>query len=137
MHAFRRELKSLWRRCCFKQALLWWLVCGRMRWVGFGVSMTTAWRCVDEALGILACWAPSLHEVLVGLGEDDFVIVDGTLVPTDLRGRAALQPKAQAARDECAGHRPPGRHTPVVLPRAAGTNHDLTAARAPASSRLD
>lgn len=32
---------------------------------------------------VLAAWAPGLHETLVGLGEGDFVIVDGTLIPTD------------------------------------------------------
>lgn len=26
---------------------------------------------------------PGLHEALVGLGEGDFVILDGTLIPTD------------------------------------------------------
>ena len=50
---------------------------------GFGVSTTTAWRYVDETLNVLAAWAPGLHEALVGLGEGDFAIVDGTLIPTD------------------------------------------------------
>ncbi len=38
---------------------------------------------MDEALEVLASWAPGLHEALTGLGEDDHVIVDGTLIPTD------------------------------------------------------
>jgi hypothetical protein len=50
---------------------------------GFGVSQTTAWRHVDETLDVLAAWAPGLHETLAGLGEGEFVIADGTLIPTD------------------------------------------------------
>jgi hypothetical protein len=34
-------------------------------------------------LEVLTARAPGLHEALVGLSEGDFVIVDGTLVPTD------------------------------------------------------
>lgn len=89
IHARRQELKSPWRRVgCFKQALL---ALAHLRKnemfpqlaVGFGVSTATAWRYVDETLDVLAAWAPGLHEALVGLGEGDFVIVDGTLVGTD------------------------------------------------------
>jgi hypothetical protein len=50
---------------------------------GFGISTATAWRYVDETLEVLASWAPGLPEALVGLDEGDFVIVDGTLIPTD------------------------------------------------------
>ncbi|SHN35890.1 Helix-turn-helix of DDE superfamily endonuclease [Streptomyces yunnanensis] len=50
---------------------------------GFGVSESTAWRYVDETLELLAAWAPGLHEALIGLGDGDFVTVDGTLIPTD------------------------------------------------------
>lgn len=50
---------------------------------GFKVSEATAWRYVDETLKVLAAWAPGLHEALVGLGEGDFVIADGTLIPAD------------------------------------------------------
>ncbi|GHE12091.1 hypothetical protein GCM10010339_74210 [Streptomyces alanosinicus] len=89
IYARRRELNSPWRRLgCFKQALL---VLAHLRknetfaqvGAGFGVSEATAWRYVDETLEVLAAWAPGLHEALVGLGEGDFVIVDGTLIPTD------------------------------------------------------
>jgi hypothetical protein len=31
----------------------------------------------------VGAWAPGLREALTGLGEGDFVIVDGTLIPTD------------------------------------------------------
>ncbi|MBP2056273.1 hypothetical protein J2Z21_009291 [Streptomyces griseochromogenes] len=38
---------------------------------------------MHETVEVLASWAPGLHEALVGLGEGDFVILDGTLIPTD------------------------------------------------------
>lgn len=47
------------------------------------MSEATAWRYVDETVEVLAAWAPGLHEALVGLYEGDFVIADGTLIPTD------------------------------------------------------
>lgn len=50
---------------------------------GSGVSEATAGRDANETLEVLAAWAPGLHEALVGLGEGDFVIVDGTLIATD------------------------------------------------------
>lgn len=50
---------------------------------GFAISRATAWQYVEEALEVLASWAPGLHEALTGLGEGDHVIVDGTLIPTD------------------------------------------------------
>ncbi|MFZ4302798.1 transposase family protein [Streptomyces cinereoruber] len=50
---------------------------------GFGVSTATAWRYVEEALDVLAAWAPGLREALTGLGEGDHVIVDGTLISID------------------------------------------------------
>lgn len=73
---------------CFKQVLL---LLAHLRknetfvrvGAGFGVSETTAWRYAEETHEILAAWAPGLRETLVGLGEGDFVIVDGTLTPTD------------------------------------------------------
>jgi hypothetical protein len=69
---------------CFKQALL---VLAHLRKnetlaqvaAGFGVSEATPWRYLGETVEVLAAWAPRLHEALVGLGEGDFVIVDGTL----------------------------------------------------------
>ncbi len=89
IYARRRELRSPWSKLsCFKQALL---ALAHLRknetyrqvGAGFGVSEATAWRYVDETIEILASWAPGLHEALTGLGEGDFVIVDGTLIPTD------------------------------------------------------
>lgn len=89
LYEHRQEINSPWRKLgCFKQALL---ALAHLRknetyaQVGarFGVSETTAWRYVDETLDVLAAWAPGLREALVGLGEGDFVLADGTLIPTD------------------------------------------------------
>ncbi|MBH1934162.1 transposase family protein [Streptomyces sp. AV19] len=138
IHARRRELKSPWRRLgCFKQALL---ALSHLRknetfaqvGAGFGVSESTAWRYVDETLEILASWAPGLREALVGLGEGDFVIVDGTLIPTD---RIAVDEPYYSQKHKQHGMnvqviaRPDG--TPLWFSRALpGRTHDLTAARA-------
>jgi hypothetical protein len=138
IYARRRELRSPWRRLsCFKQALL---TLAHLRknetfaqvGAGFGVSEATAWRYVDETLEVLAAWAPGLHEALVGLGEGDFVIVDGTLIPTD-RVRADEPYYSQKHRKHGMNvqviARPDG--TPLWFSRATpGRTHDLTAARA-------
>ncbi|UNM13188.1 transposase [Streptomyces formicae] len=134
----RRELNSPWRRLgCFKQALL---ALAHLRKnetfpqlaAGFGVSTTTAWRYVDETLDVLAAWAPGLREALVGLGEGDFVIVDGTLVGTD---RIATDEPYYSMK-----HRRHGMNVQVIAspdgtplwfsPALPGRTHDLTAARA-------
>ncbi|ANZ21726.1 transposase IS4 family protein [Streptomyces noursei ATCC 11455] len=138
IHARRQELNSPWRRLgCFKQALL---VLAHLRknetfaqvGAGFGVSEATAWRYVDETLMILASWAPGLREALVGLGEGDFVVVDGTLIPTD---RIAADEPYYSQKHKRHGMNvqvivsPDG--TPLWFSRALpGRTHDLTAARA-------
>ncbi|GHG50377.1 transposase family protein [Streptomyces griseocarneus] len=138
IHARRRELKSPWRRLgCFRQALL---VLAHLRknetfaqvGAGFGVSESTAWRYVDETLEVLAAWAPGLREALVGLGEGDFVVVDGTLIPTD---RIRVDEPYYSQKHKKHGMnvqvvaRPDG--TPLWFsPALPGRTHDLTAARA-------
>ncbi len=99
---------------------------------GFGVSEATAWRYVGETVEVLAALAPGLHEALVGLGEGDFVIVDGTLIPTD---RIAADEPYYSQKHKKHGMnvqvitRPYG--TPLWFSRATpGRTHDLTAARA-------
>jgi hypothetical protein len=134
----RREPRTRRRTLsCFKQALL---TLAHLRknetfaqvGAGFGVSEATAWRYVDETLEVLASWAPGLHEALVGLGEGDFVIVDGTLIPTD---RIAADRPYYSHKHQQHGMnvqvvaRPDG--TPLWFSRVTpGRAHDLTAARA-------
>jgi hypothetical protein len=138
VYARRRELNSPWRRLgCFKQALL---ALAHLRKnetfaqlaAGFGVSTATAWRYVDETLDVLAAWTPGLHEALAGPGEDDHMIVDGTLIATD---RIAADEPYYSQKHKKHGMnvqviaRPDG--APLWFSRATpGRTHDLTAARA-------
>jgi len=138
IYARRHELRSPWRRLgCYKQTLL---TLAHLRknetfaqlGAGFGVSEATAWRYVDEVLDVLASWAPGLHEALTGLGEGDFVIVDGTLIATD---RIKADEPYYSMRHRRHGMNvqviacPDG--TPLWFSRAIpGRTHDLTAARA-------
>jgi hypothetical protein len=138
VHARRSELKSRWRRLgCFQQALLTLVHLRKNETLaqlgaGFGVSTATAGRYVTETLEILAGHAPDLHTALAAVGPLDFVVVDGTLIPTD-RIRAD-QPYYSAK------HKRHGMNvqviatangTPLWFSRALpGRTHDLTAARA-------
>ncbi|WP_371656732.1 MULTISPECIES: transposase family protein [unclassified Streptomyces] len=138
LHARRSEINSPWRRLgCFKQALLALAYLQKNETfaqlgAGFGVSEATAWRYVDETLEVLAAWAPGLREALVGLGDGDFVIVDGTLIPTD-RIKAdepyySMKHKKHGMNVQVIA-RPDG--TPLWFSRTLpGRTHDLTAARA-------
>ncbi|MBB5109747.1 hypothetical protein FHS40_008877 [Streptomyces spectabilis] len=134
----RRELHSPWRWLgCFKQVLL---ALAHLRknetfaqaGAGFGVSEATAWRYVTETIEVLASCAPGLHEALTGLGEGDFVIVDGTLIPTD---RITADEPYYSQKHKKHGMnvqviaRPDG--TPLWFSRTLpGPTHDLAAARA-------
>lgn len=55
---------------------------------GFGVGTATAWRYVQEAVALLASLAPDLDTALAGAGDDDAILVDGTVIATD---RVALK----------------------------------------------
>ncbi len=89
LYEHRLTRNTRWRKLgCSKQALLTLVHLRKNETfsqlgAGFGVSQATAWRYVDEALDVLASWAPGLHEALTGLGEGDHFIVDGTLIPID------------------------------------------------------
>jgi hypothetical protein len=52
---------------------------------GFGVSTTTAWRHVNETIGLLAARAPKLGRALRAAKNSGyaFVVIDGTLIPID------------------------------------------------------
>jgi hypothetical protein len=129
---------------CFKQALL---VLAHLRknetlaqvGAGLGVSAAATWRYVRETVELRASWAPGLHEALVGLGEGDFVIVDGTLIPTD-RIKAdepyCSQKHKKHGMNVQVIARPGG--TPLWFSRATpGRTHDLTAARSRHRPGLD
>lgn len=136
--ARRCELNSRRRRLgCFRQALL---VVVHLRKnetpaqvaAGFGVSTATAGRYVSETVDILAERAPSLHEALREPPPEGFVILDGTLIPTD---RIAADEPHHSMRHRRHGMNvqvvaaPDG--TPLWFSRALpGRTHDLTAARA-------
>ncbi|MER5891287.1 transposase family protein [Streptomyces sp. NPDC001941] len=138
LHEHRQARNTRWRKLgCFDQALLTLVHLRKNETfaqlgAGFSILQATAWRYVDEALEVLASWAPGLHEALTGLRDGDHVIVDGTLIPTD-RVRADQPYCSQKHK----GHgmnvqviaRPDG--TPLWFSRATpGRTHDLTSARA-------
>ncbi|MGW1077818.1 transposase family protein [Streptomyces sp. NPDC002537] len=138
IYARRCELNSPWRRLgCFRQALL---ALAHLRknetlaevGAGFGVSTATAGRYVNETVEILAEHAPGLHAALRTLLAEGFVILDGTLIPTD---RVAADEPYYSQKHRRHGMnvqviaRPDG--TPLWFSRALpGRTHDLTAARA-------
>ncbi len=138
IYARRRELGSCWRKLsCFKQVLLALAYLRKNETfaqlaAGFDISEATAWRYADETVEVLAARAPGLREALVGLGEGDFVILDGTLIPT---GRLAADEPYYSQK-----HRRHGMNVQVIAaPNGAplwfsralpGRAHDLTAARA-------
>ncbi|GHE15896.1 hypothetical protein GCM10010339_92030 [Streptomyces alanosinicus] len=134
----RRELRSVWRGLgCFKQAPL---VLAHLRknetsaqaGAGFGVCEATAWRYVHESVEVLASWVPRLHEALAGPDEGDFVILDGTLVPTH---RIKADEPYYSQKHKKHGMnvqvitRPDGTQ-PWFSRATPGRTHDLTAARA-------
>ncbi|WP_063766997.1 IS5/IS1182 family transposase, partial [Streptomyces sp. NRRL S-813] len=138
LYEHRRARNTRWRKLgCFKQALLTLVHLRKNETfsqlgAGFGISQATAWRYVDEALDVLASWAPGLREALTGLGEGDHVIVDGTLIPID---RIATDEPYYSQKHKKHGMnvqviaRPDG--IPLWFSRATpGRTHDLTAARA-------
>lgn len=137
IYARRCALNSRWRRLgCFRQALLVLVhLCKNETLAqvaaGFGVSTATAGRYVSETVDILAERAPSLHEALRELPPEGFVILDGTLIPTD---RIAADEPYYSMKHRRHGMNvqvvaAPDGNTTVVLP-GSSRPHDLTAARA-------
>jgi hypothetical protein len=91
----------------------------------------------DESLEVLAAWAPALHEALVGLGEGDFVIVDGTLIRTD-RVTAVEPYYSQKHRQHSMNVQVIAAQdgTPLWFSRGTpGRTHDLSAVAPTASSK--
>ena len=50
---------------------------------GFEIGTTTVFRCIREALDVLAARAPTLHQAIDVAAGTAFVILDGTLLATD------------------------------------------------------
>ena len=89
LQAHRRTLGTRWRRLTAgRQALM---VLAHLRKgetyrdlaVGFGVGVTTAYRYLREALGVLAALAPTLEQAIGVAARKAYVILDGTLLRID------------------------------------------------------
>jgi hypothetical protein len=135
----RRRIGSCWRKLNpGRQALL---VLAYLRKgetfaelaAGFGISTTTAWRYVSEAVALLAARSPKLHRALAGATKAGYayVVIDGTLIPID---------RVAADRPFYSGkHRRHGMNLQVISSPTGeilwvsgplpGAVHDLTAAR--------
>ena len=109
---------------------------------GFQISQATAYRYLDEAIGVLAAQAPDLHEALQRVAAEGWshVILDGTVVGTDRLRVKTTSTKGTTIDAWYAGKtrdfggnvqalmRPDG--FPIWLSEAEpGGVHDLTAAR--------
>lgn len=85
----RREIGSRWRRLTAgRQALLVLahLRCGDTHAqlaAGFGIGIATVFRCIREAIEVLAALPPSLTDAVQTASRLAFVILDGTLLPID------------------------------------------------------
>lgn len=100
---------------------------------GFGVSVATAWRYVEETVALLRARAPKLDRALRNAARDGlhYLVLDGTLIPID---RVRADRPYYSAKHRMHGMNiqviasPDGTiiWTPGSLP---GSTHDLTAAR--------
>lgn len=115
----RQEIGIRWRRLTAgRQALLALahLRCGdtyAQLAAGFGIGLATVYRCVREAIDVLAVLAPTLDEAMVTARSKAYVILDDTVLPIDWI--AADGPDHSA--------RPPVRHPSEVRTRV----HSVTA----------
>ncbi|MFF7438036.1 transposase family protein [Streptomyces sp. NPDC008122] len=113
----RQEIGTRWRRLTpGRQALLALahLRCGdtyAQLAAGFGIGIATVFRCIREAVDVLAALASSLDEAMKAIRMKAFVILDGTPLPIS---RIAADPFGRLPR---------------VSPALPGSTHDLTAAR--------
>ena len=109
---------------------------------GFQISQATAYRYLDEAIGVLAAQAPDLHEALQRVADEGWshVILDGKVVDTDRLRVKTTSTKGKTIDAWYAGKtrdfggnvqalmRPDG--FPIWLSAVEpGGVHDLTAAR--------
>jgi hypothetical protein len=98
---------------------------------GFGVSVSTVWRYLREAVDLLAAHADDLDEAMCRVARLAYTILDGTVIPID---RVADQRPYYSGKHKCDGVNvqvvgdAAGR---LIWASAAlpGRTHDLTAAR--------
>ena len=91
----RKKARSCWRKLNPREQALLVLVYLRKGETfaelaaGFGVSTATAWRYVNETVGLLAARSPELGQALRQAARDKIshVILDGTLIATDRLAR--------------------------------------------------
>ncbi|MEU2718403.1 transposase family protein, partial [Streptomyces sp. NPDC007205] len=85
----RRELGIRWRRLSAGRQALFAFAHLRnghpyaQLAAAFGIGTTTAYRCITEAVEILAALAPTLGEAVRTASTKAFVLLDGTLLPID------------------------------------------------------
>jgi len=109
---------------------------------GLGISQATAYRYLDEAIGVLAAQAPDLHDALTRGHDEEWshVVLDGKIVDTDRLRVKTLSRKGKIIDAWYSGKthdfggniqalfRPDG--LPIwVSPVEPGGVHDITAAR--------
>ena len=98
---------------------------------GFEVGVSTVYRYITEAVGLLAAWAPDLATAVTAASAKAFVILDGTLLPID---------RIAADRPFYSGkHKKHGMNVQVIAdphgkllwasPALPGAVHDIKAAR--------
>ncbi len=133
----RRAIDSRWRRLnAGRQALL---ALAHLRHghpyaqlaAGFGIGTTTAYRYITEAVDVLAALAPSLAEAVRAASSKAFVLLDGTLLPTD---RTAADRPLYSGK-----HKKHGMNVQILTdpagrllwasPALPGAIHDVRAAR--------
>ena len=132
---------------CWKQAvfaLAWFRDRPDIRRLGqgSGISQATAYRYKDEAVGVLAAKAPTLHEALDKAVEQGlpYLILDGTLISSDRCKDKKTSKKGKEIDKWYSGkaHEPAGNVQALAAPGGVplwvsdvlpGSTHDLTAAR--------
>ncbi len=98
---------------------------------GLAVGVATAWRCVQEAIALLAAAADDVATAMQRIRRLAYAILDGTLIPID---RVADQRPYYSGKHKCHGV-----YVQVIAdaagrlvwasPALPGSVHDLTAAR--------
>lgn len=100
---------------------------------GFGVSDTTVWRYIREAVDLLHALAPTLTRAMSRIRRLAFAILDGTLIPIDRisgrKNRLYYSGKHKRHGVNVQVITDPHGRLMWVSPALPGSTHDLTAAR--------